>query len=230
MANSYAKFGAATGLLLVTSAFAVNLAPQIIAGQNISGTLDTSKILSFYNHPEFAGIYFYWSLTSFYLIGLGVALWYTLKGAGASSRTEVWLLSAVALVVAEATLVIVQAALQTTLVTIAGAFSTATSDAARAGLGAAALSTFRLWDIIWNSLLYQVEAGWILFFSLVILKTRVFGHWVGYVGLAAASLQVLNAASIPLDLPTGLTFPGNIAFAVWLVGVSISFLRLKSEA
>ncbi len=216
------------GFVLVISAFIVNLGPTIIAGRNISGTLDASAILAFYDHPLFAGIYIYWSLTSFYLIILALALRYALKEAEASSLTELLIATAVALVIVEAVLVIVQSAVQSTLITIAGAYAAAGSSAARAGFEAVALSLFRFWDIMWNSLLYWVEAGWLLCFSIVVLKGRTSAHWIGWVGGFAAFLQVVSAMAIPLNFPAGLTFPGNLALAFWFIAVSTSLIRLKT--
>jgi len=216
------------GFVLVISAFLVNLTPTFIAGQSISGTLDAGAILAFYNHPLFAGIYVYWSLTSFYLIILALALRYALKEAASTSVRELLLTPAIALVIVEAALVIVQSAVQSTLVTLAGTYAASGSGAARAGLEAVALSLFRFWDIMYNSLLYWVEAGWLLLFSIVKLKGRTFAHWIGWVGGVAAILQVVSALAIPLSFPAGLTFPGNIALALWFIAVSVSLIRLKT--
>ncbi len=227
MIGTYRRVGGITGLILVASALAVNLAPSMIAGESISGTVDVNAILRYYNHPAFVGIFWYGALTGLFLVIFALALRYALKDAASSSGTELWLLAAVGAAFVEAPLVITQFALQSTLITIAGSHATTGSAIAQGGLEASALSLFRLWDILYNSLMYWTEAAWLLFFSIVLLKTRVFAHWIGWVGVTAGSLHVFNTLAVPLSLPNGLTFPGNLVLSAWFVAISISLLRLK---
>ena len=65
-------------------------------------------------------------------------------------------------------------------------------------------------------------------YAYAILKTRLLPRWIGWVGMVAAFfagwLGIISPLSSVID---GLTFPGFVAFFVFLAAVGVAVLRLK---
>ena len=227
--SSVQKLGGIAGLLTVIGIILFGIVvPSAIAGQRISGTLEISQILSYYNHPALIGTFWTIGPVVFFFLLFILAIYQTLRDY-ASPVTRLLLLAAVLAVVIEVPLLITQMSLQWTLVTIAGQHAAATDLATRTSLETAGLVIFRFWDILYNSLLYWTEAAYLIFFSFVFLKTRVFAHWIGWLSLATGAYQIFNTTAIPLGVPDTLTLPGNILFMVWFFAVSLSLLKAGAK-
>lgn len=224
------KIGGAAGFLTVTSilVFAI-IIPSAVAGNRVSGTTDASAILAYYNHP--ALVWAFWAsgigvlFTLVFIYGLYLAL----KSKAASSGLTVILLAPVAMAVIEMSLLLVQWALQGTLVWVAGSQAVAADAATRTTLAALAVGIFRFWDLLYNSLLYWLEGGFLLLFSLVILKTRGLSRGIGGLGIVAAAYQFFNSLAIPLGVPDTLTLPGNLLLVAWFLTASYSLFRFKMD-
>lgn len=227
---SYEKVGGIAGLLFFVSFALVNIIlPQVITGSSrVSGTSDISSIFAYYNHPALGGTF--WGAFDLLLFLLFVpAIYLSFRSDAKSAGVSLFLLAGTLTAVIEAPLLMSVSALQWTLVSIAGQHAIAADIATRTALESSGLAIFKLWDFLYNSLTYWIEGGYLLFFSITIVKTRVFAHWVGWLGLAGAALLFFNTLAVPLGIPDALTLIGNVVLVAWLVSVSISLLRTKSD-
>ena len=127
----------------------------------------------------------------------------------------------------EVPVLLTRTALQWTLVSIAGQHAITTDNATKIALEVSGVVVFRIWDVLYNSLTYWLEGGYLLLFAVVILKTKVFAHWIGWLSLTGGAWQFFNTLAIPLGIPDALTLPGNLLLVAWFLSVSISLLRAK---
>ena len=226
---SWYKIGGIAGLLTIIGIFAFEIiGPSAIAGNSLSGTTDSASILSYYNHHSLG--WTYWAsgtIVLFFPVFL-CGIYLALREGAKSTGVSIILLAGIVIAAAEIPSALVEYALQWTLVWVAGAHA-ATSDAiTRTALESVGGMVFRFWDVFYNSLIYWLEGGYLLLFSVVIIKGGVFRRAIGWYGLLAAAYQFFNTAAIPFGVPDALTLPGNLLLAAWFVAVSVSLLRMKS--
>jgi hypothetical protein len=119
------------------------------------------------------------------------------------------------LVVAEAPVILTESSLQAALV------ATATN-------GGDVLPLFRLWDVLYNSAAYVLEAGWVGAFGLAMREATSFPRWLPRLSLLVAALQLVNMSAIWVGIPDTFTLVGNIFFAIFFVGASIGLGRLAA--
>lgn len=226
---SWNKFGGIAGLLTIFGIFAFEIiAPSAIAGNGPTGTGDPAATLAYYNHESLG--WTYWAsgtIILFFPVFL-YGIYLALREGAKSSGVSILLLAGIAIAVAEIPSALVEYALQWTLVWVAGAHAAASDAVTRVALENVGGAVFNFWDVFYNSLIYWLEGGYLLLFSVVIVKAGVFRRAIGWFGILAAAYQFFNTASIPLGVPDALTLPGNLLLAAWFVVVSVSLLRMKS--
>jgi len=93
-----------------------------------------------------------------------------------------------------------------------------------AATGATLLPLFRLWDVFYNSGLYLLEAGYLVFLGLALREVDG-PRWLAWLGVLGGALQVFNASALWIHAPDAATIPGNIAVLTWLTGASVWLLR-----
>ena len=227
---SWNRIGGIAGLLTIAGIFAFEIiSPSAIAGNSPSGATDPAAILAFYNHDSLG--WTYWAsgtIILFFPVFL-CGIYLALRESAKSSGVSILLLAGLAVAFAEIPSALVEYALQWTLVWVAGAHAAASDAVTRVALENIGGSVFSFWDYFYNSLIYWLEGGYLLLFSVVIIKAGVFRRAIGWFGLLAAAYQFFNTASIPLGVPDALTLPGNLLLASWFVAVSVSLLRMKSQ-
>lgn len=226
---SWSKVGGIAGLLTVLGIFAFEIiAPSAIAGNRVSGTTDSSAILAYYNHPALGPTYWASGMIPLFFLVFVYGIYLAMKESARSSGVTILLLAAAAIAVVEMPVALVEYALQWMLVWVAGAHAAASDAVMRVALENVGVAVFRFWDVLYNSLLYWLEGGYLLLFSVVMLKAGVFRRGIGWYGLLVAAYQFFNSAAIPLGVPDALTLPGNLLFTAWFVVVSVSLLRVKT--
>jgi hypothetical protein len=226
---SWSKVGGIAGLLTVLGIFAFEIiAPSAIAGNRVSGTTDPSVILASYNHPALGPTYWASGTIPLFFLVFVYGIYLAMKESARSSGVTILLLAGAAIAVVEMPTALAEYALQWTLVWVAGAHAAASDAVTRVALENVGVAVFRFWDVLYNSLLYWLEGGYLFLFSVVMLKAGIFRRAIGWYGLLVAAYQFFNSAAIPFGVPDALTLPGNLLFAAWFVVVSISLLRMKS--
>ena len=100
----------------------------------------------------------------------------------------------------------------------------------RIALEVSGVVVYRIYDVLYNSLLYWIEGGYVLLLGLVILRTRVFAHLLGWFSLIVGVYQFFNTLGIPLGIPDALVLVGNALLILWTLLVSISLLRLRERS
>jgi hypothetical protein len=200
MARQISTWGALAGVALVAGIVVFDVViPMAIAGQRVSGSTDPAAISAYFRHPELAGLVVLSFVSYLALVPFALALRLCL-----GSR-EPWLAGiGFALALVELPLVFVKASIGSALVTIVAA-------------GGDPLPLFRLWDVLYNSGVYAIEAGLVVSFSLATAGVSGFPRWLPAAGIAIGGLQVVNLASLFVGLPDALTLPGNLGFVVWVL-------------
>jgi hypothetical protein len=203
--GALAGWAAFAGILL----FEV-IGPQIVAGQRVSGTLDANIVLAYYRYSAlqyFAPAVF---LAALAFLVFAVALRETLS----VNETARFLGKlGIAFTIIEVPLIIAKSALSATLVSIAT-------------YGGDIMPLFRFWDVLYNGGVYAVEAGVAVSFALAMQHVPGFPRWMPWFGLVTGALQLVNMLGLFIGIPDSLTLPGNITFAIWLVGANIGLSRL----
>ncbi len=218
--------GLATVLLVVLLEITF---PYLISGPRVSGSSGVGALLASYNNPALVGTF--WPAGVFILFVLFIlGIYLALRDAAGSAGMTIFLLAAVAIAFLEVPVLLTRTALQWTLVSIAAQHGFATDNSTRIALAVSGVVVYRVWDVLSNSLIYWIEGGYVLLLGMVILKTKVFAHWLGWFSLVVALYQFFNTLAIPLGIPDLLVIPGNILLLLWTLLVSISLLRLGNHS
>ncbi len=109
--------------------------------------------------------------------------------------------------------ILAQGALEATLVTIASR-------------GGDIVPLFRFWDVLYNSALYVLEAGWVAAFGIAMSGNPAFPRWLPRFSFAVAVLQLINMTAIWVGIPDQFTLVGNLGFGIWIGGASYGLTRL----
>ena len=223
------KSGGVAGLVTLASILLVEiLIPSAIAGNRVSGISDISSIFAWYNHPSLVWTYWPNGFVIFFFVFI-YAIYPTLRDQARASGVAVLLLAAVGIGVIAVPLLLTRTSLAWVLVGLSAQYAATTDAVTRTTLEVTGLTIFKLWDVLYNSLLYWVEGGYTLLFGIVFLRTNVFKHWIGWLSIAVAVYQFVNTLAIPAGFPDTLTLPGNLLFVTWFLSVSVSLLRLKTN-
>ncbi len=224
---SYSKVAGVSGLGTVVLVLLLEIVlPSVVAGPRVSGSSNVASLLASYNNPALVGTF--WPGGVYILFVLFVfGIYLAFRDAAGSAGVAIFLLAATAIAFIEVPVLLTRTALQWTLVSIAAQHAITTDNATRIALEVSGVVVFRIWNVLYNSLLYWIEGGYVLLFGIVILKTKVFSHWVGWLSLIVSVYQFSNTLAIPLGIPDAFTLPGNLLFIAWILSISIFLLRLK---
>ena len=218
--------GLATALQVVLLEVAF---PYVISGPRLTGSSSLGSLLAAYSNPALVGTF--WPAGVFILFVLFVlGIYFALRDAAGSSGMSIFLLAAVAVAFMEVPVLLTRTALQWTLVSITAQHGVVADNSTRIALEVSGVVVYRIYDVLYNSLLYWIEGGYVLLLGLVILRTRVFAHWLGWFSLVVALYQFLNTLGIPLGIPDALVLLGNALLILWTLLVSISLLRLRERS
>jgi hypothetical protein len=227
--NSARTIGGVAGIALVVTIFLNEYIPLTIAGTLFSGTLDAQAVLQHYNHPTLVWVFWFVGLAAALFFPLFIfSLYRTLKDAAKTPITEFLVTTGIAVAMLEVFFVLLQATLQWTLISLSGQYYSASDVVSQKALAATVLGLFRFWDLSYNTIAFWTQVVWVSFLSIVILKTTVLPRWLGWLGIPAGLLSVLNTLAIPLSFSAGpLILPGNFAFGAWILASSLVLLRAK---
>ena len=212
MDRSVSRIGAGAGWLALAGILAYHIGLSIVAGQRVSGTTDLGAINAYYSQPVVA----WWGVEQFLvlvpLLVFIVAMRETLA-IGPYGR----LLTGVALVAAaaEAPVILTQIAVQAALVS-----------GVQAGQDVGAL--FRLWDVLYNSGAYVLEATWVLAFGLAMRPVAAFPRFTSWLSPLTALLLGINVFAIWVGIPDVATLPSAFLLGTWLAGASIGLRRVST--
>lgn len=212
MDTRIARVGAAAGWLSLAIIFGYHIGLTIVAGQRVSGTTDAAAIEGYYRSAIIAPASIAIFLAVVPIVIFAMALRETL---GTSGGTRFLATLALILVVVELPGILVQGALEATLVTIASR-------------GGDIVPLFRFWDVLYNSGLYVLEAGWVAAFGIAMSGNPAFPRWLPRFSLVVAALQLVNMAAIWVGIPDQLTLAGNLGFGIWIGGASFGLTRLAT--
>jgi hypothetical protein len=208
------RVGAVAGWVSLAMIFGYHIGLTIFAGQRVSGTLDPAAIEAYYRN----GIIGPASIATFLAVVpiaiFALALRETL---GVSPRARLFASVALILVVVELPGILIQGALEATLVTIVSR-------------GGDVVPLFRFWDVFYNSGLYVLEAVWVGAFGLAMREHPAFPRWLPRFSFAVAALQLINMTAIWVGIPDPVTLLGNLGFGIWIGAASFGLGRLATES
>ena len=208
-----ARLGSAAGWVSIAMIFGYHIGLSILAGQRVSGTADAAAIEAYYR----SGIIAPASIWAFLaVVPIAIFVLALREALGVSPRTRFLATLALIFAVAELPGLIAQSALEATLVTIASR-------------GGDIVPLFRFWDVLYNSGLYVLEAGWIAAFGLAMSESAAFPRWLPRFSLAVAGLQLVNMTAIWVGIPDQATLVGNIGFGIWFGAASVGLGRLAAS-
>lgn len=212
MDTRIARVGAAAGWLSLAMIFGYHIGLTIVAGQRVSGTMNAAAIEGYYRSGVIApaSITIFLSVVPILIFALALR-----EALATSAGTRFLATLALILVVVELPGILVQGALEATLVTIASR-------------GGDIVPLFRFWDVLYNSGLYVLEAGWVAAFGIAMSGNPAFPRWLPRFSLVVAALQLVNMAAIWVGIPDQLTLAGNLGFGIWIGGASFGLTRLAT--
>ncbi len=214
MDTRIARVGAAAGWLSLAMIFAYHIGLTILAGQRVSGTTDAAAIEAYYRNGVSAPASI---LTFLAVLPLSIFALALREALGGSTRTRFLATLALVLVVVELPGILAQGALEATLVTIASR-------------GGDIVPFFRFWDVLYNSGLYVLEAGWVAAFGIAMTGNPAFPRWLPRFSFAVAALQLINMTAIWVGIPDQVTLVGNMAFGIWIGAASFGLTRLATTS
>lgn len=215
MKRDVARVGAVAGWILLAGILVLQVViPAAIAGQALSGVEDVDAIRAHFDHPEIVPLVALDFLLVLPLVVFAVALREVTAQREAARFTATL---GLAFLVVEAPLILLQYALQGTLMTLAGS-------------GESMLATFRAWDLVYNGAVYAVEAGVVVSFGLAVRGHAAFPGWLPAVAMVVGALQIVNIAAVFGWLPSAATLPGNLGFALWLGASAFGLTRVARAA
>ena len=218
------------GLATVLQVVLLEIAfPYVISGPRLSGSSSLGSLLAAYSNPALVGTF--WPAGVFILFVLFIlGIYLALQDAAASAGMSIFLLAAVAVAFMEVPVLLTRTALQWTLVSITAQHGVVADNSTRIALEVSAVVVYRVYDVLYSSLLYWIEGGYVLLLGLVILRTGVFAHWLGWSSLVVGLYQFFNTLGIPLGIPDAVVILGNILLILWTLMMSISLLRLGNRS
>ena len=206
-----ARVGAWAGWLSVAGIFGFHLALTALAGQRVSGTADLGAIVAVANVEQFLVVL----AVAVFVVALSESL---LAAATPGRLPMLRLLTGVALVAmaAELAVILVEGSLQAALV-------------ASVAAGEPVAGLFRLWDVLYNSATYGLEATWVLALGLAMRSTAGFPRFLGWFAPLTALLLLINVFAIWVGIPDPLTLPSAVLLSVWLAAASFGLWRIARE-
>ena len=214
MDRSIGRVGAWAGIVAVVGIFGYHLGLMVIAGQRVSGTMDATAITAYYTQSGIAIL----SVEQFVtLIPMTVFVVALRERLSMTPWTHFLATIALVAVTAEIAVILSEIALQ------AGAVATARSGGEMVGL-------FRLWDVLYNSGAYALEAMWVSAFGLAMRRVAGFPSWLPRFSLLAAALLAINISAIWVGIPDVATLPSALFLAIWFVAASIGLYRATPSA
>jgi len=210
MDTRIASVGADARWLSLAMIFAYHIGLTILAGQRVSGTTDAAAIEAYYRNGVSAPASI---LTFLAVLPLSIFTLALREALGGSTRTRFLATLALVLVVVELPGILAQGALEATLVTIASR-------------GGDIVPFFRFWDVLYNSGLYVLEAGWVAAFGIAMTGNPAFPRWLPRFSFAVAALQLINMTAIWVGIPDPVTLVGNMGFGIWIGAASFGLTRL----
>jgi hypothetical protein len=210
MASQVARIGAVAGWIGLLGIFGYHLLLQGLFGPRVSGTLDAAAVTDFYAHDAIAWLGLEQIVVTIPVLVFVVALREVL---GQWPIARFWATVGLAVMTAEVALIITEVSIQAALVTAVAS-------------GADPLPLFRLWDVLYNSGVYVLEASVLLTFGLAFRAADAFPGWLAGLSFVAAAAIGINAVAIWIGLPDRATLPANLLFAAWFGGTSLVLGRL----
>lgn len=208
-----ARLGSVAGWVSVAMIFGYHVGLTILAGERVSGTTDAAAIEAYYRNGVIAPA----SILAFVaVVPIAVFVFALRESLSVSPGSRFLATLAVIFVVVELPGIIAQGALQATLVTTVSR-------------GGDIVPLFRFWDVLYNSGLYVLEAGWIAAFGLAMNESPAFPRWLPRFSLAVATLMLVNMTAIWVGIPDQATLVGNVGFAVWFGASSVGLGRLAGR-
>lgn len=208
-----ARLGSIAGWVSVVMIFGYHIGLTILAGQRVSGATDAATIEAYYRSSIIAPA----SIAVFVaVVPIAVFVLAMRESLSGSRGTRFLSTLALILVVVELPGIIAQGALEAALVTTASR-------------GGDIVPLFRFWDVLYNSGLYALEAGWIGAFGLAMKDSPAFPRWLPRFSLAVAALQLVNMTAIWVGIPDQFTLIGNVGFALWFGASSVGLGRLAGR-
>jgi hypothetical protein len=210
--RSIGRIGAWAGIIAFSGIFGYHLALTAIAGQRVSGTTDVTAISAYYQHGGIAALSVEQFVTLIPMMVFIVALREHLATSPWTRfLTNVALLAATA----EVAVLISEVALQAALVTVAQA-------------GGEPVGLFRLWDTLYNSGAYALEAVWVSAFGIAMRQASGFPSWLPRLSLVTATLLAINISAIWIGIPDPATLVSAVFLGAWLVAASVGLHRASS--
>jgi hypothetical protein len=214
MDRSVGRVGAWAGIVAVVGIFGYHLGLMVIAGQRVSGTMDASAITAYYKQSGIASL----SVEQFVtLIPMTVFVVALRERLSTTPWTRFLTTIALVAVTAEIAVLLSEIALQAALV------ATAQSGGETVGL-------FRLWDVLYNSGAYALEAMWVSAFGLAMRSVTGFPSWLPRFSLIAAVLLAINIGAIWVGIPDVATLPSALFLGIWFGAASFGLYRAATIA
>jgi hypothetical protein len=214
MDTRIARVGAAAGWLSLAMIFGYHIGLTILAGQRVSGTTDAAAIEAYYRNGIIAPASI---LTFLAVLTISIFALALREALGGSTRTRFLATLGLVFVVVEMPGIVAQGALEATLVTIASR-------------GGDIVPLFRFWDVLYNSGLYVLEAGWVAAFGIAMTGNPAFPRWLPRFSFVVAALQLINMTAIWVGIPDQVTLVGNMAFGIWIGAASFGLTRLATRS
>ena len=210
MASQVARIGSFAGWIGLLGIFGYHLLLQGLFGPRVSGTLDAAAITDFYAHDAIAWLGLEQIVVTIPVLVFIVALREVL---GPWPMSRFWATVGLAVMTAEVALIITQISIQAALVSAVAT-------------GADPVPLFRLWDVLYNSGVYVLEASLLLVFGLAFRAADAFPGWLSGLSFVAAAAIGINAVAIWVGIPDPATLPANLLFGAWFGGTSLVLGRL----
>jgi hypothetical protein len=214
MDRSIARIGAWAGVLALIGIFGYHLALMAVAGQRVSGTGDAAAITAYYRHEGIAALSVEQFVTLVPMLVFAVALRTVLAAAGSAFVRFIATVAMMAVIV-EIAVIMSEVALQAALVTVAQR-------------GGDVTPLFRVWDVLYNSGAYALEATWVFAFGVATRGVAGFPGWLRTYSYVTAALLAVNVGAIWIGIPDAATLPSALFLGVWLGATSYGLGRIAS--
>jgi hypothetical protein len=86
--------------------------------------------------------------------------------------------------------------------------------------GGDVMPTFLVWDFVYNSAVYAMEASYPLAFAMAMTAWPRTPRWILGLALLVTVLQLVNMTSLVVGLPMAVTLPGTLSFVAWFAATS----------
>ena len=208
-----ARVGSVAGWVSLAAIFVYHIGLSILVGQRVSGTIDSAAIEAYYRNGIIAPA----SIAPFLaVVPIAIFALALREALGVTARARFLASVALIFVVAEVPGLLVQSALEATLVTVVSR-------------GGDVVPLFRFWDVLYNSALYVLEAGWVAAFGMAMSGNPAFPRWLPRFSFAVAALQLINMTAIWVGIPDQATLLGNLGFGIWIGAASFGLGRLATK-